>query len=385
MKKDYKIAIVGFGGFGHFLYNSWKDFARISVKAVADLKQPKDLSKNIRYYTDYQPILQDPDIDIVIISTPPDTHAKFAFSALENEKHVLVEKPMALNLSDAKEYKIRSAKVNKVVMINYMLRFNPIIIAIQNLADTGLLGNIRRVVVENYAQDDALNKSHWFWNHRISGGILVEHGVHFFDLINSFAQSHPEKISGHSYNRNKIQQDQVIATVKYKSGLIASFYHQFSRPGIFEDTSIRLVFDLATVDMYGWIPISGKFQILINSIDVEKLSKLPNLDIKSSRRIIDIQDESRPAGWGDSSNSRMDQQIYSSGLKYDVDTIMEGKFSANESKGRLYSASLCDLMKDFINTIENPNHKSRITLEDGISSLSIALEAQEKSQTKEIN
>jgi len=375
MMRKYKIGIIGYGGFGQFLHNAWKSHNQLDVIAIADIQKRINIPDKIKFYPDHESIIKDPELDIISVATRPDTHSQIAFAALQAGKHVLVEKPMALNISDAQEYLKRSQQANKIVMVNYMLRFNPIIMAIQALADTGLFGELRRVVVENYAQDESLNPSHWFWDQSVSGGILVEHGVHFFDLINSFSDSQPSIISGYAHQRNKQQQDQVIATVQYQSGLIATHYHQFSRPGFFEDTSIRLVYDLAQIDIYGWIPLSGKIKIMIQSNDIKKLAKMPNLSVTASMPIRDAKDNSRPEGWGNIPVKTNIGKIASSGQLYEVDTIFEGNFSVNENKEQIYSASLCALMLDFIKAIEDSKYVPKITLQDGINSLAMALSA----------
>ena len=380
MRKKYKIGIIGYGGFGQFLHSSWQSQAQLDVTAVADIQKLINIPDKIKFYTDHDSIIKDPELDIISIATPPETHSKIAFAALDAGKHVLVEKPMALNISQAQEYKKRSQQAKKIVMVDYMLRFNPIIMAIQSLGSMGLFGELRRVLVENYAQDESLNLSHWFWDHSVSGGIFVEHGVHFFDLINAFSDSQPTSISSYTHERNNKQQDQVIAMVQYQSGLIATHYHQFSRPGFFEDTLIRLVYDLAQIDIHGWITLSGKIKILIKSQDIKKLSKIPNLLVSTSSLICDASDNSRPEGWGKNTIKADIGQITSSGKKYEVDTILEGEFNINENKGQVYSASLCDLMLDFIRAIEDSDYVPKITLEDSISSLAIALSASEKSR-----
>ena len=169
MRKKYKIGIIGYGGFGQFLHSSWQSQAQLDVIAVADVQKPINIPDQIKFYTDHNFIIKDPELDIISIATPPETHSKIAFAALDAGKHVLVEKPMALNISQAQEYKKRSQQANKIVMVDYMLRFNPIIMAIQALGSVGLFGELRRVLVENYAQDESLNPSHWFWDHSVSG------------------------------------------------------------------------------------------------------------------------------------------------------------------------------------------------------------------------
>jgi hypothetical protein len=71
-------------------------------------------------------------------------------------------------------------------------------------------------------------------------------------------------------------------------------------------------------------------------------------------------------------------QIISSGCTYKADTLLQGKFSIDENKRQVYSASLRDVMTDFIRAVEDSDYVPEITLEDGINSLSIALKASQR-------
>ena len=64
-----------------------------------------------------------------------------------------------------------------------MQRYNPLFSQIKELVDSKLLGDVLHGTFENYASDEGLGPDHWFWDRIKSGGIFVEHGVHFFDMF----------------------------------------------------------------------------------------------------------------------------------------------------------------------------------------------------------
>ena len=64
-----------------------------------------------------------------------------------------------------------------------MQRYNPLYHAVKALIDSALLGEFLHGYFENYAADEFLTPDHWFWDPAKSGGIFIEHGVHFFDLF----------------------------------------------------------------------------------------------------------------------------------------------------------------------------------------------------------
>ena len=120
-------------------------------------------------------------------------------------------------------------------------------------------------MIENHAQDETISAGHWFWDTTQSGGILVEHAVHFFDLIESFTSTQPVKIDTCSHCRSLGVQDRMLATVCYDDGLMVTQYHAFSRPKFFERATMRLWFDLAEVELEGWFPLSGRIRALTNA------------------------------------------------------------------------------------------------------------------------
>ncbi len=105
----------------------------------------KYLDGEVRWGTKYKEFLKSPDVDAVVIATPPDTHYRITMDALEAGKHVLVEKPMAMNTPDA-EIMIENAEANnKVLMVGHILEYHPAIPALKKYIADGKLGKIRYI------------------------------------------------------------------------------------------------------------------------------------------------------------------------------------------------------------------------------------------------
>ncbi|NQT97145.1 MAG: Gfo/Idh/MocA family oxidoreductase [Candidatus Marinimicrobia bacterium] len=373
----YRLGIIGYGGFGQFLNNSWKENKKIDIIAVSDLAYKATTDKNLNFYPDWRQLVAEPNIDIVAIATPPNTHPEIAIKAIENGKHVILEKPLAINLADAKKIKTAQANSGNILVVDFMLRFHPFILQLKEWTQSQLFGKLRRVGVENYAQDEGLPVSHWFWDKNQSGGILIEHGVHFIDLVNLITGADPIDVTGTKFSRSPQQEDQVLANVCYNNGVIATHYHDFSRPGFFETTSIRLVYDLAQIDLFGWIPLNGNFSILINSNSITELEKLPGLKITQNIPIEKAVDNSRPSGWGqtDGENNLPSTRLVSGGKQYKVNCHIKGTFNLTMTKQKVYSDLLNNVLDDVVCSIEEPSHKPFITIDEAIMSLKIALAA----------
>ncbi len=357
----YNIGLIGYGGFGRFLHGAWSAMEDAAVHAIADEHLPSDAS-GATLYPDWRDLIADPHIDIVAIATPPNTHATMACAVMEAGKHVLIEKPLATTLEDARRVIETRDRTGCVAAVDYVLRFNPIVEALQAWSQNGWFGALRRMTVENYAQDETLPPEHWFWDPDQSGGILVEHAVHFIDLTNACALGKPQRVEGLSLRRTPQQEDRVLLTTVYDDGLIATQYHEFARPRFFEHTSMRFVFDLAEVDVEGWIPLSGQVRAMTNPRSRDALGLLPGFRTTRRHGLSEGLSETAPA-------------FRVGGRDYEAEEVVDGTFSISEPKDTVYRDSVRAALADLIRAIEDPSHQPRASLEAGLASLEIALES----------
>lgn len=374
----FNIGIIGYGGFGKFLHNAWVTLENVQVVAIADKNAGMMPAQNgVKLFTDWAELLLEKDIDAVAIVTEPATHVEIALACMQAGKHVLIEKPLAISLADAEKIMQTRDQTGMVAAIDFIMRFNPLLQTIQGFTQQGVFGKLRRVDVENYAQDEQLPPEHWFWHPERSGGILVEHAVHFIDLVHFFAPAKILKVNGLKHNRNPQQEDQIMANVLYEGGLIATHYHAFSRPGFFEATLIKLAYDLADIELLGWIPLGGTMKALVNPEAKAALLASPLFELTEAIAIENASDESRPKGWGVSLNTENGDRktLRSGGIAYEINEIVSGKFQMRQSKQEVYADSVRASLLDVLKKIENTGHEISASLETGIESLKVAVMA----------
>ena len=94
-----------------------------------------------------------------------------------------------------------------------------------------LLGELLHGYFENYASDENLPAEHWFWDRAKSGGIFVEHGVHFFDMFAGWLGAGEVVAAQASRRAGTNIEDQVQCTVRYGDGVHVNFYHGFTAAG----------------------------------------------------------------------------------------------------------------------------------------------------------
>ncbi|MBK8491958.1 MAG: Gfo/Idh/MocA family oxidoreductase [Saprospirales bacterium] len=377
--KTFKIGIIGYGGFGAFLHQGWKQLPQVQVTAIAeeDASKLKGLD-GVKITSNWRDLLQDPDIDLIAIVTPPSTHETMAIACMEAGKHVFIEKPLTLTVQSAQKIMEVRDQTGMAVSTDFIMRFNPLIRELRRLTQEGVFGKLRRVDVENYAQDEQLPLDHWFWEPERSGGILIEHGIHFFDIVHFLSPSKVLTVNGLHHMRNPRQEDQVLANVVYEGGLIATHYHSFARPGFFETTKIKLAYDLADLELHGWIPLWADVKMLVNAQTKKAISSSSFFEVFDSTPVDRAADESRPSGWGLADGGEFPRRhIKSGGLEYQVEEVLTGKFNTGRSKEEVYTSCVQDSLLDVLQKMDNPAHLLTAPLEAGLASLEVAIRATE--------
>lgn len=124
--------------------------------------------------------------DIVSIATPNGLHAQHAIACLQAGKHVLIEKPIALNLKDAEEIIKASKLTGKRVFSSMQLRFSPSVQFVKNLLDNNDLGQIYMVNVHCYwnRNKEYYQLREWHGTQEMDGGVLFTQFSHFVDILN---------------------------------------------------------------------------------------------------------------------------------------------------------------------------------------------------------
>ena len=148
-----------------------------AVKARADYGKPED-----KVYTDYRELLKDKSIDAVLVLTPNCSHCEITVAALEAGKHVMCEKPMAMNYEEAKKMLAARDKAGKVLTIGYQNRYRKDSIYLKQQAEAGMFGDVY------YAEAIAIRRRAvptwgvFIDKEKQGGGPLIDIGTHALDL-----------------------------------------------------------------------------------------------------------------------------------------------------------------------------------------------------------
>ena len=143
----------------------------------------KDINSSVTIYSSLEELCKESSIDLAYVATPPYLHYSQSKMALLAGKHVICGKPAATQLSHAIELNEIAQRNLLLFVVNLMPRYNVLYQSVSELIRKNIFGDFLHGYFENYASDEALTEQHWFWDEEKSGGIFIEHGVHFFDMF----------------------------------------------------------------------------------------------------------------------------------------------------------------------------------------------------------
>ncbi len=325
------IGIIGYGGFASFCRQAWSALEDVRVVAAADSDPARDPG-DLRFYSDWMDLVRDPEVSVVVVSTPPSTHAAMGLAAVREGRHVLLEKPPAMTVQELDSLLDALRDGGPLIAVDYMLRYNPLVLALRAIAESGCLGRLQHVSVVNYAADGNLPPEHWFWDKGVSGGILVEHAVHFFDMVSYVWPTPPVRVTAHTVCRSEGMEDKVVATVQHADGVVATHFHHFFRPGWFERQSFRFAFDAGEVDIEGWIPLSARVRA---AVDPERKAKL--MELLPQPEVV--------------ASSGGERELRAAGTLYGAGEVLEVSASVPGPKSDVYAHCLREAMRDLAGSI----------------------------------
>ncbi len=153
-----------------------------------------DAGARVATYRDHVDLLADPNVDVVVITTPNFTHAAVLADALATDKHVLVEKPLCTTVEDCRVVVEAADRRDAITWMGLQYRFMPTAAVMLEQLATGVCGTTRMVSIREHRFPFLRKVGDWNRFTRNTGGTLVEKCCHFFDLMHLVAGAHPVRV-----------------------------------------------------------------------------------------------------------------------------------------------------------------------------------------------
>lgn len=227
-----KVAIIGSGAISGSHIIGYLTFPeRCEIVALCDIFPEKakqtaeQFGLEIPIYKDYKKLLQQGDIDLISICTPPYTHAPIAIDSLNSGKHVIVEKPMSSSLEECDAMIEAANKNNKLLSVVAQNRFTNPMMKLKHVLDTQLIGPIVHAQVDSFWWRGHCYYDLWWrgtWE-KEGGGCTLNHAVHHIDIF-QWMNGMPSEITAVMSNTahdNAEVEDISIAIGKYENGSLA--------------------------------------------------------------------------------------------------------------------------------------------------------------------
>jgi UDP-N-acetyl-2-amino-2-deoxyglucuronate dehydrogenase len=188
-EQKIKIAVVGSGHIGKRHAEMIRRNPEAELTAMVDIKSKTELGLDnlkVPFYSSIDEFLSSgTDCDVVCICTPNGLHAEHAIKSLENKKHVVIEKPMALTVAECEKIIFKSLQVSRQIFCVMQNRYSPPSVWIKDLIDRNISGKIFFVQVNCYWNRDEryYTGKNWKGTADLDGGTLFTQFSHFVDVM----------------------------------------------------------------------------------------------------------------------------------------------------------------------------------------------------------
>lgn len=259
-----KIAQIGCGYWGPNLLRNFISLSNVEISCVAEMSKERrnyleEKYPNLYVVSDYNQIFSNPT-DAVVIATPAESHYQLAKEMLSHGKHCLVEKPLALKASEAKELIELAKEKDRVLMVGHTFLFNAAVRRLKEEVKKGTLGRMYYVYSQRLNLGRVRTDVNVMWN-------LAPHDI---SILLYVLNENPVWISayGERYIQDNIE-DVVFLTVGFESGVIANIHVSWLDPNkvrrmTFVGSKKMIVYDDVEKD---------KIQIFDKGIDKKSMDK----------------------------------------------------------------------------------------------------------------
>ncbi len=226
-----RIAMIGYGAIGFEHGTAISTVPGLEYTLVCDrseerLAVARKAFPGIRTCTDLEQVAEDPDIDLVIVSTPPNTHASISMQMLRAGKHVVTEKPFCVTTAEADEMIQLAKEQQRALTVYQCRRWDPDYLAISQVLKQDAIGPVFHI--ETFIGGYAHPCDYWHSHEPISGGVFYDWGSHYLDWILNLIPDPVVSVRGVEHKRvwhDVTNADQSSVYLRFAGGQEAEFMH----------------------------------------------------------------------------------------------------------------------------------------------------------------
>lgn len=221
-----RIGVVGLGYWGPNLARNFDRVAGAKLRWLCDASQER-LDRQARAFpgasttTEFDDLLNDPQLDAVVLATGVPTHAPLALRVFAAGKHCFVEKPLARTLAEAEAVAAAAREAGRVLMVGHLLEYHPGVAKLRELIAEGTLGDLRYVYANRLNLGQLRSDENALWSL----------GAHDVSVLLSLIGEQPSAVAAHgeSYMRPGVE-DVVFCFLRFPSGVVAHMHLSWLDP-----------------------------------------------------------------------------------------------------------------------------------------------------------
>lgn len=229
--KTIGVAMLGYGAIGFEHGEAISHVPGLEYRVVCDrnparLKEAEKAFPHIRTCTNLNDVADDPTIELVIVSTPPNTHAQVALQMLEADKHVVVEKPFCLRVGEANRMIELAEERQRVLTVYQNRRWDADFLAIRGAVGAGAIGEVFHL--ETFIGGFSHPCQYWHSHEPVSGGVFYDWGSHYLDWILNLIPERVTQVRASNHKRvwhDVTNSDQAKIEIRFAGGQEATFIH----------------------------------------------------------------------------------------------------------------------------------------------------------------
>jgi predicted dehydrogenase len=224
-----RVGLLAYGAIGHEHNLAVQGTPGLELTAVCDtnperVAAAKELAPSAESFSDASAMLDSGLIDLVVISTPPNSHYSWAKEALQRNIHVVLEKPMALTAAQCDELMALAAEKNLLLVVYQNRRYDADFVTMARLVAEGAIGDVFHY--DSFVGGYSEPCTYWHSNAEVSGGAIFDWGSHFIDQILAIVPDTIAHVSGQNHKRvwmHTTNADHAQVTITFTSGTQATF------------------------------------------------------------------------------------------------------------------------------------------------------------------